>query len=50
MKRYISIDGGTSTTRISLVCDGSVTDTVKLSYGARSNISAVARFDASGIL
>lgn len=39
MKRYISIDGGTSNTRISLVTDGKIIDTLKFPIGARAGIS-----------
>ena len=38
MKRYITIDGGTTTTRLSLVEDMRVTDTLRISRGARSGI------------
>lgn len=37
-KYYITVDGGTTNTRLSLVKDGVITDTVKLNIGARSNI------------
>lgn len=37
MKRYITVDGGTTNTRISLVEEGSVVDTIRLSLGARAN-------------
>lgn len=36
MKRYITIDGGTTNTRISMVCDGEIIDTIKFNLGARS--------------
>ncbi len=39
MRRYISIDGGTTNTRISLVCDGEIIDTVKFNVGARAGIA-----------
>lgn len=39
MKRYISIDGGTTNTRVSLVADGKVIDTVKFPVGARVGIT-----------
>lgn len=39
MKRYISIDGGTTNTRLSLVIDGNIIDTVKYPIGARAGIS-----------
>ena len=38
MKNYITIDGGTTNTRISLIKDGRVVETIKLSLGARSGI------------
>jgi len=37
MKRYITIDGGTTNTRIYLVSDNKVVQTVKLSIGAKDN-------------
>lgn len=38
MSTYITIDGGTTNTRISLVKDGSVADTLKKQVGARNGI------------
>ena len=38
MKNYITIDGGTTNTRISLIIDGRAVETIKLSLGARSGI------------
>lgn len=38
MRRYLSIDGGTTNTRLSLVTDGKIVDTVKYSVGARTGI------------
>ena len=38
MKNYITIDGGTTNTRISLIKDGRAVETIKLSLGARSGI------------
>ena len=38
MKYYIAIDGGTTNTRVSLVGDGEVLDTVRLSLGARAGM------------
>ena len=38
MKRYITIDGGTTNTRVSLVCDRQILDTVKLNIGARASM------------
>ena len=40
MNRYITIDGGTTNTRISLVEDGRITETVKLSLGAQKSIGS----------
>ena len=40
MKNYITIDGGTTNTRICLVSDGVIIDTVKLSVGARAGIDS----------
>ncbi len=39
MKRYVSIDGGTTNTRLSLVIDGKIIDTVKFPIGARVGIT-----------
>ena len=36
---YITIDGGTTNTRISLVSDKEIKDTVKLNVGARANMN-----------
>lgn len=38
MKNYLAIDGGTTNTRVSLVSDGKILATVKLSVGARKSI------------
>ena len=38
MAVYITIDGGTTNTRISLVCDSEIKDTVKLNIGAREQV------------
>ena len=38
MANYLTIDGGTTNTRINLVSDGEIADTVKLKIGVRSNI------------
>ena len=38
MKNYITLDGGTTNTRLSLVVDGKVTATVKYPVGARASI------------
>ena len=38
MSNYITIDGGTTNTRISLLKDGVLTDTVKYEIGARASI------------
>ena len=39
MKRYLSIDGGTTNTRLSLIENGKITDTLKFRVGARAGIS-----------
>lgn len=39
MANYITIDGGTTNTRISLVMDGAVVDTLKFSVGARAGMT-----------
>ena len=44
MSIYITIDGGTTNTRISLVADKVIKDTIKLSVGARANM------DGDGVL
>lgn len=38
MKRYITIDGGTTNTRVNLVEDGTITATKKINRGARAGI------------
>ena len=38
MKTYITIDGGTSSTRVNFVRNGEVLDTVKMNIGARASI------------
>lgn len=38
MANYLTIDGGTTNTRINLVLNGIVVDSVKLSMGVRLNI------------
>lgn len=38
MKNYITIDGGTTNTRVSLVVDGIVIDTIKINIGAQKSI------------
>ncbi|MBQ2967216.1 MAG: 2-dehydro-3-deoxygalactonokinase [Clostridia bacterium] len=38
MRNYITVDGGTTTTRISLVQDMQLKDTIKLGVGARANM------------
>jgi len=50
MKRYFTVDGGTTNTRISLVCDGAVRDTQKLSVGARDGAEALKAALREGIL
>ena len=38
MSAYITIDGGTTSTRVNLLENGKVTDTIKLNIGARASI------------
>ncbi len=38
MATYITIDGGTTNTRISLVCDGCIKQTLKINIGAQKSI------------
>ena len=38
MKRYLTLDGGTTNTRIRLVENGEIIDTIKISKGARANM------------
>lgn len=38
MKHYITIDGGTTNTRVSLVSDNTILDTVKIPLGARASM------------
>ena len=38
MKIYFAIDGGTTNTRVNLVADGIITDTIKINIGARKSI------------
>ncbi len=38
MRNYITIDGGTTNTRVSLVCDGIIRETVKINIGAQKSI------------
>ena len=38
MSTYIAIDGGTTSTRVNLLQDGEVTDTIRLNIGARASI------------
>ena len=38
MKIYIAIDGGTTNTRVSLVCNDKITETIKIDIGARKSI------------
>ena len=38
MRRYLTLDGGTTNTRIRLVCDGEIVDSVKIPKGARANM------------
>ena len=45
MRRYLTLDGGTTNTRIRLVCDGEIVDTVKISKGARANMEEKGSLD-----
>ena len=38
MRRYLTLDGGTTNTRIRLVEDGVIVDSVKIPKGARANM------------
>lgn len=38
MSTYISVDGGTTTTRVTLVRDYKILDTIKINVGARANM------------
>lgn len=38
MSTYIAIDGGTTSTRVNLLQDGKVTDTIRLNIGARASM------------
>ncbi len=38
MRRYIAIDGGTTNTRVSLVEDGAIIETIRISLGARAGM------------
>lgn len=38
MRRYLTLDGGTTNTRIRLVVDGEIVDSVKIPKGARANM------------
>ena len=44
MRIYVTLDGGTTNTRLTLVRDGEVIDSVKLSVGARSAMSEGAEY------
>ncbi len=44
MKNYITIDGGTSTTRVSLVSDKKIKQTIKLNVGARKSMDGGADY------
>lgn len=39
MKRYLTVDGGTTNTRVYLVCDRKVCDCIKINIGAQKSIS-----------
>ena len=39
MANYLTIDGGTTNTRINLVAEGEIVETAKLKIGVKSNIN-----------
>ena len=41
MANYITIDGGTTNTRVNLVSEGKVEDTVKLGIGVKNNTDGI---------
>lgn len=45
MANYITIDGGTTNTRVHLIKSGIVTDTVKLSVGVKANIGGTQMYE-----
>ena len=45
MRRYLTLDGGTTNTRIRLVADGEILDTVKIPKGARANMEEKGSLD-----
>ena len=45
MRRYLTLDGGTTNTRLRLVADGEILDTLKISKGARANMEAPGSLD-----
>lgn len=47
MKRYLTLDGGTTNTRIRLVEKGEIVDTIKISKGARANMEEPGSLDVS---
>lgn len=47
MKRYLTLDGGTTNTRIRLVEDGKIIDTIKIPKGARANMEAPRSLDSA---
>ena len=49
MANYLTVDGGTTNTRIYLVRNGRVEDTQKLSVGARNGADALKKATASGV-
>lgn len=42
MRYYLTVDGGTTNTRVSLVCDNKILDTVRIALGARASIDGAA--------
>lgn len=45
MRRYLTLDGGTTNTRIRLVSDGEILDTIKVPKGARANMEEKGSLD-----
>lgn len=47
MQRYLTLDGGTTNTRIRLVCNGDIVDTLKIPKGARANMEEAGSLDVA---
>ena len=47
MKAYVTVDGGTTNTRVTLVRDGRVCDTVKIALGARKSMEGTGELKAA---